>query len=219
MPTSRIIVSHYPDEHPPATGGAEPPPYLQGSVEYFLPSDRYPRPPGLEDELEKLFVAEIAPVCKVLENPHCLQVTVEELSGNNLGFQERIYLNEEVDTRPAPENFILSKVIRPSLSDCGIGRQLPGDCNQSGTLDISDAICVFGVLFLGSETSPCGSTQSEANIELISWLDNDSIDLSDGVGSLRFLFQGGPRHRRSVPGSETTECVPIVGCPDNAKCE
>ncbi len=101
------------------------------------------------------------------------------------------------------------------------GRQIPGDCNQDGAVDISDALCIFGFLFLGSPGSlPCGdgSGAHPGNVALIDWQPDGAIDLSDGVAMLQFLFSGGPRHPLAVPGRETSACVPIRGCPENGPC-
>jgi len=47
---------------------------------------------------------------------------------------------------------------------------LPGDCNGDHSLDISDAVCVFGTLFLGVPAElPCGdgSPGSRGNLALL----------------------------------------------------
>jgi hypothetical protein len=101
------------------------------------------------------------------------------------------------------------------------GLQVPGDCNQDGTLDLSDAVCVFGVLFTGVPAQfPCGEglPTDAANITLIDWQPDAAVDISDGVGILQFLFGGGPPHPLAVEGAETTGCVPIMGCPANEGC-
>ena len=93
--------------------------------------------------------------------------------------------------------------------------QLPGDCNQDGSIDIGDATCLFGFLFLGSpELLPCGDggSASEANKALIDWNADDFIDMSDGVASLTWLFNqsasGG-----GLPHALGTSCVIIANCP------
>jgi hypothetical protein len=91
------------------------------------------------------------------------------------------------------------------------GGQISGDCNQDGKLDIADASCIFGVLFLGTpEEFPCGdgTPADPANVALIDWQPDSRIDLSDGVAALNFLFSGGPAH----PAGEA--CRRIVGCAD-----
>jgi hypothetical protein len=97
------------------------------------------------------------------------------------------------------------------VSTCG-GRQLPGDCNQDGTIDISDAICLLGFLYLGSPPAlPCGdgSVEDAANDRLLDWNDQAGIDLSDVIAILNWLFQGGSAH---VLGEL---CQPVIGCPDS----
>lgn len=93
------------------------------------------------------------------------------------------------------------------------GTQRPGDCNQDGTADITDAVCLLGFLFGGSpEVLPCGdgSVSQPGNVALLDCNGDSGIDLSDPVCLLSFLFGGGPA---PVFG---TDCRPIVSCPDNA---
>ena len=93
---------------------------------------------------------------------------------------------------------------------------IPGDANGDRTFDISDAVVVLGVLFLGSgQGFPCGdeNPRDPANISLIDWQPDDGIDISDAVAMLSFLFLGGPRHALAVPGAEK-RCVLLSGCPD-----
>ena len=91
---------------------------------------------------------------------------------------------------------------------------VPGDCNADGTVNISDAICLLGHLFLGSPTMlPCGdgTRDDPANRELLNWNGDAGTDLSDAVALLGRLFLGGPPH---VLGSE---CRAIGSCPDVCK--
>ena len=96
------------------------------------------------------------------------------------------------------------------------GLQRPGDCNQDGNLDLSDAVCLLNYLFLGIGGTglPCGdgSNAHPANVELLSVNDDASIDLSDPVALLNFLFLGGPAHPLGV------DCVAIGDCPTNPLC-
>jgi hypothetical protein len=99
--------------------------------------------------------------------------------------------------------------------------QLPGDCNQDGALDISDGVCLFGFLFLGSPRRlPCGtgSLDDRANVDLVDWQPDRKVDISDGIALLQFLFAGGPPHALVVPGAGTAGCVPIAGCPGGPRC-
>lgn len=91
------------------------------------------------------------------------------------------------------------------------GSQLPGDANQDGRFDISDAIGLLNHLFLGSpEFLPCGEGNSDeaANKELLDLNRDDGLDLTDAVFGLSYLFGGGP------PPLAGTECIPMAGCPD-----
>ncbi|MBI4585137.1 MAG: hypothetical protein HY717_14085 [Planctomycetes bacterium] len=99
--------------------------------------------------------------------------------------------------------------------------QVPGDCNQDGAADLSDAICLFGTLFLGDPARfPCGdgTPGHEANRSLLDWQPDGQVDISDGIGILLFPFTGGPRHPLAVPGQETSACAAITGCPSGPRC-
>ena len=80
------------------------------------------------------------------------------------------------------------------------GSQRPGDYNQDSGIDLSDAISVFGFLFLGRAEPDCPSG--------LDFNGDQALDLSDGIGVLNWLFQGGPGH---VLGSD---CVQVVDCQD-----
>ena len=91
------------------------------------------------------------------------------------------------------------------------GGQLPGDCNQDSQLDISDAVCLLGHLFLGSpQDLPCadGEVTNTANRELMNLNGDRSVDLTDAIHVLRYLFQGGPGPAGGA------SCLPIVDCPN-----
>jgi hypothetical protein len=103
-----------------------------------------------------------------------------------------------------------------------LSQRVPGDCNQDGTLDLSDAICILGVLFTGTPPLfPCGdgSPSHPGNVALIDWQPDGSVDLSDAVALLQFLFIGGNAHPLAVPGGETEECAPIPGCGAGPSCQ
>ncbi|MBI4604881.1 MAG: VCBS repeat-containing protein [Planctomycetes bacterium] len=72
-----------------------------------------------------------------------------------------------------------------------------GDPDASGRTDISDAIVVFGHLFLWDPTAlPCLESADA---------DNDgAIDISDGIYLLRWLFTGGPEP--AAPGPAAAPC-------------
>ncbi|MEM7233749.1 MAG: hypothetical protein AAF517_16355 [Planctomycetota bacterium] len=94
-------------------------------------------------------------------------------------------------------------------ADGKAGDSVPGDCTSDGVVDISDAICVFGMLFLGSGRPPCPGALSEAaNTELLDWNGDASVDISDGISQLSYLFLAGPEHRLG------TRCVSVPACPN-----
>lgn len=98
------------------------------------------------------------------------------------------------------------------------GQQEPGDCDQDGSLTISDAICILGVLFLDSSRSfPCGdgTAQDAGNLGLLDWQADARVDMSDAIGLLNYLFLGGARHilEQGGPG-----CMRILGCPSSPGC-
>jgi hypothetical protein len=99
---------------------------------------------------------------------------------------------------------------------CSGGRQVPGDGNQDGKLDISDGIHLLNFLFQGTVAKlPCGdgSINNPGNVSLLDSTGDEAIDLSDAVRIFGFLFQG------AAPPVFGAECVRIADCADNAaKC-
>jgi len=90
------------------------------------------------------------------------------------------------------------------------GQQKPGDCNQDGSVDLSDGICVLRHLFLGQpEVLPCGNGnyRDAPNLQLLDTNNDGGGDLADAIHILTYLFQGGP----APHGGEA--CLPIFGCP------
>jgi len=114
-----------------------------------------------------------------------------------------------------------SAVYRLSYTGVLTPGDVPGDCNQDAVLDLSDALCALGVLFTGIPPAfPCGDGTPEdaGNLALIDWQADGSLDLSDPVGMLQFLFNAGAAHPLAVPGAETTGCVSIEGCEGATNC-
>jgi hypothetical protein len=95
--------------------------------------------------------------------------------------------------------------------DAVSGRQVPGDCNQDGSLNISDASCLLGHLFLGSPARlPCGSgaVSDASNVTLLNHNGDGAVNLSDAVALLSYLFLGG------APPALGVQCVSIRDCPN-----
>jgi hypothetical protein len=111
-----------------------------------------------------------------------------------------------------------------SRADCGKpcpvpkGYQIPGDANQDGTLDISDAIWLLELLFVGAErVLPCEGktykTPGAGDLALLDWNGDgalsDSLDISDPICLLTWLFLGACKEHPLG-----RECTLILGCPD-----
>jgi hypothetical protein len=94
--------------------------------------------------------------------------------------------------------------------DCVTRGQVPGDANQDGVLDLSDAVTILGHLFGGKpDLLPCGDRTREdpGNVALLSSNGDDLVDISDAVHVLQYLFAAGAPHALG------SECVAIAGCP------
>jgi hypothetical protein len=101
------------------------------------------------------------------------------------------------------------------LAKIGPATALPGDCNADGVVDISDAICVLGSLFLGNQDRlPCGDGASHqaANVRVLDVNGDAALDVSDAVTLLSFLFLGGR------PPSLGLTCAAIPDCPTATGC-
>ena len=89
--------------------------------------------------------------------------------------------------------------------------QLPGDCNQDGTLNVSDPVCLAGVLFLGRPAQfPCGDgARDSGNLGLLDWQPDGVVNIADVSAALQFLFSGGAGHPLG------SSCQPIEGCSES----
>jgi hypothetical protein len=96
------------------------------------------------------------------------------------------------------------------------GGQVPGDLNQDGKLDLTDAIGLAGVLFGagGGGPWPCEGASAldpgPANLRLADSNGDGALDISDPIAVLSYLFLG------AVPPAHGTGCIAIAGCP--ARC-
>jgi hypothetical protein len=107
------------------------------------------------------------------------------------------------------------------VQDAEGGPRVPGDCNQDGAVDMSDAVCILLALFAGDGSGfPCGSgsPDEDGNKALLDWQPDGRVDISDAISLLLFLFGGGQPHPldRSDAGPP---CVPITGCRGSTACE
>ncbi len=97
----------------------------------------------------------------------------------------------------------------PSESSGGL--QLPGDANQDGSLDISDAVTLLRLLFGSSGVKlPCEQSDPAApgNMAVLDTNGDSKLDLADAVYLLGYLFVQGPGPALG------TECRRIPGCPN-----
>lgn len=89
------------------------------------------------------------------------------------------------------------------------GLQRPGDLNQDGRLNVTDAVGVLRHLFGGASVLPCGAELgAPGNVALLDGNGDGGVDIADVVHVLRYVFQEGPAHALGV------SCVRIAGCPD-----
>jgi hypothetical protein len=75
--------------------------------------------------------------------------------------------------------------------------------SQDGSLDIVDPIQLL-LYLTGRKNPPCGS--DPANTQLLDTNGDRSLDLSDAIHTLRYLFLG------DGPPEGGTDCIPIAGC-------
>ncbi len=102
----------------------------------------------------------------------------------------------------------------PGAGDDGFpplgGRQLPGDGNQDGRIDVSDAFSLVRRLFVGELPPLCDDDLSEGGARVLLDVNGDEgVDISDVSYLLGYLFQAGPAPTLG------TDCVRIEGCPNN----
>jgi hypothetical protein len=138
----------------------------------------------------------------------CVLSYVEGLQGSGQPVLLRARTVPGVD-QPGVGRTIIPATESLTFRVCGGGVRVPGDCNEDGSIDISDGICLLGFLFLGAGPLPCGDggASDTANLQLLDGNGDGGIDLSDAVRLFQYLFAGGPPH---VLGAA---CITIPGCP------
>ena len=100
----------------------------------------------------------------------------------------------------------------PGIEDGGSplgGRQLVGDSNQDGRLDIADGLSLLRRLFTGGAGElPCeGATANDGGNQTLLDIDaSGSVNVTDAVYLLDYLFQNGPAPAAGF------DCVRIEGC-------
>jgi len=81
-----------------------------------------------------------------------------------------------------------------------------GDCNDDGTVDITDAVCILNWLFLGGTSPGCVAVTNTNG--------DTGADISDATYFLNHLFLGGP-----APVAPFPECAPGTLPTDEETCE
>jgi hypothetical protein len=82
-----------------------------------------------------------------------------------------------------------------------------GDTNDSGTVDISDAVGTFNYLFLGAAAPSCKDA-ADSNADGI-------LDISDGVNTLAYLFGG----TSEIPAPGAKDCGAVLPAEPGIGCE
>ncbi|MBI4606782.1 MAG: CotH kinase family protein [Planctomycetes bacterium] len=100
----------------------------------------------------------------------------------------------------------------PAIDGTG-GLQRPGDSNQDGVVDLSDAVSLLFRLFAGAGTLPCDGSSLGAggNLVLLDSNGDAQVNLADAVHVLNYLFKDGPQPSRGAT------CVRIEGCPTECR--
>ncbi|MCZ6793748.1 MAG: CotH kinase family protein [Planctomycetota bacterium] len=96
------------------------------------------------------------------------------------------------------------------------GLQVPGDLNQDGRLNITDAVGLLRVLFSSTAgpALPCGDgIESPGNLNLLDLNGDRGVNLTDAIFALNYLFGRGAA---PVAG---TGCTLLEGCAPAATCE
>jgi hypothetical protein len=88
------------------------------------------------------------------------------------------------------------------------GWQSPGDANQDGSVDLSDAVSFLLRLFGGgARPLPCeGALTAAGNLVVLDLNLDGAVNLTDPVYLLAYLFQRGP------PPLRGTGCARVAGC-------
>ena len=96
--------------------------------------------------------------------------------------------------------FLVVTLLKVNVTGFLVAQDAPtprrGDVNSSGDLDITDAVRIFGILFVGDPPAACDAV-ADANADGV-------VNLSDGVFLLGFLFAGGDVSGRLADSASTS---------------
>jgi len=158
--------------------------------------------------------------------PTLLQSNSDELHlGRDVGRSR--YLDGAIDEAYVFDYVLTADEIRGLMSGdlTAGGFQVPGDCDQSGRIDISDMVCLLRALFgvgPGSDPIPwpCSGDSGgplqgrgpneSGDIALLNWNGDDAVDISDALYGLQYLFGG----FEGTPHALSNACRRIAECPD-----
>ncbi len=90
---------------------------------------------------------------------------------------------------------------------------LRGDCNDDGTVNISDATCILNWLFAGEATPECVAATNT---------NGDGVtNITDATYLLGHLFSGGPAPAQPYPdcGPGMLPADPVLGCANPPDCQ
>ncbi len=93
----------------------------------------------------------------------------------------------------------------PLVAGSGPGSEfVRGECNDDGEVNISDALCLLGWLFLGGPTPGCLAAANTNG--------DEAVNISDPVALLGFLFLGGPPPVEPFPDCGPRPEGETLGC-------
>ena len=105
--------------------------------------------------------------------------------------------NDEILITASKNRFVPVQRRVRVVDSVGSGGFVRADSNGDGEIDLSDAVAVFGYLFIGSDRLPCLDA-ADAN-------DDGEVDISDGILILGFLFLGQNLPAETTPGRPQTD--------------
>lgn len=133
---------------------------------------------GCEQEITFLWRQIDGPARSTINNP---RASTTEVTFDTPG----TYLFElEVDDGGFQDNITVTEIEVVVLAEIAAGTFRRGDADDSGRLNITDAISVLNWLFLGSANPTCTDA---ADVD-----DNGRNNITDAIQLLQFLFLGGP---------------------------